>query len=170
MFAAPLIVACKALDPQADFHPDLDERDLQCCLSDRLHALENATTNNTTASQSLSKKSESARMQPSPPRPIPVVACSEELSPPSSASALQYKEEAVNHQEEAEDIKEIKQKEEEEEDRELFIFSPVKEGWLIKRGSGGLRIWRRRWVTLANSRLWYASGPPARKEDASHDK
>jgi len=55
-------------------------------------------------------------------------------------------------------------KEEEENARPedgLFVFSPAQEGWLIKQGSGGLRIWRRRWVGLANRRLWYANGPAA---------
>src|SRR6056297_1448449 len=38
---------------------------------------------------------------------------------------------------------------------QAYIFSPAREGWLIKRGSGGLRMWRRRWVGLANKKLWY---------------
>lgn len=49
----------------------------------------------------------------------------------------------------------------------LFVFAPAHEGWLIKRGSHGLKLWRRRWVVMANQTLYYYAGPPARKEDAS---
>lgn len=52
----------------------------------------------------------------------------------------------------------------------LFVFAPAHEGWLIKRGSHGLRLWRRRWVVMAKQTLWYYAGPPARKEDAGPER
>ena len=176
MWAAPLNVACNILDPHADFHPDLDERDLQACLRDRLaptksnHSTSHNGTNGNTCRTS------------SAPRAIPL----EEFRA-GGGGAGGYQDDADDAEVSQGDLdqedKEIAQtkrsnvSEEEQgetdnaqQEQDLFVFSPVHEGWLIKRGSGGLRIWRRRWVSISNSRIWYASGPPARKEDGGYDK
>lgn len=56
------------------------------------------------------------------------------------------------------------------EGESLVQFAPMREGWLIKRGTHGLKLWRRRWVVLQSRKLWYASAPPPKKDPKAHER